>query len=374
MLGGFLGAGKTTAIARIARSLIDAGSKVGLVTNDQAFDLVDTHSLRSQGFNVGEVAGACFCCRFDDLVATTQQLGRENIPDVIIAEPVGSCTDLVATVIEPLHHLHGDRFDIAPLCVLFKPEHGRKILDESDGLGFSPNAAYIFLKQIEEADLVVLNKIDKLDDAQRDSLLELIKCRFPGKRVLAVSARYGCGFDELVDHIMHNTRATTSTMEVDYNTYGDGEAELGWLNSRAHISNSKQPGDRFVVDDVLLAVVRRAREALHDTDAEPVHLKVLGMSDGATGIANLVSSAATAELSLASGAVASSADLVINARVASAPETLNRVIQQVIRCVSGPRYFFSEDGKCIFLSEATWIENKYQSLTIFLSIVSSLTE
>ena len=330
MVGGFLGAGKTTAIARIARSLIDAGTKVGLVTNDQAFDLVDTQSLRSQGFDVGEVAGACFCCRFDDLVATTQQLARENIPDVIIAEPVGSCTDLVATVVEPLYHLHGDQFDIAPLAVLFKPEHGRKILDDSEGLGFSPNAAYIFLKQIEEADLVALNKIDKLDDAQRDELLTLIRRRFPGKQVLAVSARDGGGFDELVDHLIHDARSTTAAMEVDYDTYSDGEAELGWLNGRAHVSSSKQSGDTFLVDDLLLRVVQRAQAALHDADAEPVHLKVLGMSDGATGIANLVSSAATAELSIASGAVASSADLVINARVASAPDTLSRVIEQVI--------------------------------------------
>ena len=57
MVGGFLGAGKTTAIARIARTLIDAGHRVGLVTNDQAFDLVDTQALRNQGFDVGEDAG-----------------------------------------------------------------------------------------------------------------------------------------------------------------------------------------------------------------------------------------------------------------------------------------------------------------------------
>ncbi|MEL6110098.1 MAG: GTP-binding protein, partial [Planctomycetota bacterium] len=67
LLGGFLGAGKTTLIGQIAKRYQAAGKSVGIVTNDQAADLVDTQNLRSQGFSVGEVAGACFCCSFDDL-------------------------------------------------------------------------------------------------------------------------------------------------------------------------------------------------------------------------------------------------------------------------------------------------------------------
>ena len=61
MIGGFLGAGKTTTLARLARTYQERGHKVGLVTNDQANDLVDTNSLRAQGFRVQEVAGACSC-------------------------------------------------------------------------------------------------------------------------------------------------------------------------------------------------------------------------------------------------------------------------------------------------------------------------
>src|SRR5581483_9804440 len=101
MIGGFLGAGKTTTLARMARHYMEHGRKVGLVTNDQAQDLVDTNSLRAQGFPVEEVAGACFCCRFEDLVGQVQKLNERERPDVILAEPVGSCTDLVATVIQP---------------------------------------------------------------------------------------------------------------------------------------------------------------------------------------------------------------------------------------------------------------------------------
>src|SRR2546423_11488598 len=97
MVGGFLGAGKTSTLARLARHYTDRGLKVGLVTNDQAQNLVDTTSLRAQGFRVREVPGACFCCKFDDLVGEVGRLEAGDRPDVILAEPVGSCTDLVAT-------------------------------------------------------------------------------------------------------------------------------------------------------------------------------------------------------------------------------------------------------------------------------------
>ncbi len=36
LVGGSLGAGKTTTIARLARTYTDQGEKIGIVTNDQA--------------------------------------------------------------------------------------------------------------------------------------------------------------------------------------------------------------------------------------------------------------------------------------------------------------------------------------------------
>ena len=196
MLGGFLGAGKTTTIARLARHFIDQGKRVAIVTNDQAYDLVDTESLRAQGFNVGEVPGACFCCKFNDLIETAAKLSAETMPEIVITEPVGSCTDLIATVIEPLKQLHGNDYEVGPLAVLLKPEHGRKILRNEKNVGFSPKAAYIFLKQIEEADIVVINKIDKLSPGEREEMIELVNHRFPGKTVITVSARDGEGFSK----------------------------------------------------------------------------------------------------------------------------------------------------------------------------------
>src|SRR5437870_5862660 len=55
MIGGFLGAGKTTSLVKLAARLIQQGRRVGLITNDQGSELVDTAMLRSKGFATEEI-------------------------------------------------------------------------------------------------------------------------------------------------------------------------------------------------------------------------------------------------------------------------------------------------------------------------------
>src|ERR1700759_3584515 len=98
MVGGFLGAGKTTAMVRLAERLTAEGRRVGLITNDQSQGLVDTSIAAAKGFPVQEITGGCFCCRFNSLTDAAARLTRDVRPDVFLAEPVGSCTDLGATV------------------------------------------------------------------------------------------------------------------------------------------------------------------------------------------------------------------------------------------------------------------------------------
>jgi Ni2+-binding GTPase involved in maturation of urease and hydrogenase len=323
MLGGFLGAGKTTTIARLARHYQQQGHKVGIVTNDQATDLVDTNSLRAQGFDVGEVPGACFCCNFNKLTETVGDLKSSARPDLILAEPVGSCTDLVATVVRPLQQLYGATFDVAPYAVLLKPSHGSRILRGESKGGFSPQAAYIFTKQLEEADLIVINRIDELSPAETDQLAALLAERYPGTPVLRLSAKAGTGFDGLVEVLDQQGKFGQRLMEVDYDTYAIGEAELGWLNSSLEIAAAEP----LELDALLVDIITRLRDRLAAIEAETAHLKVIGMSEGLYGVANLVSSFSPPELSLASRGQVRAAQLVVNARVATAPETLTELVE-----------------------------------------------
>ena len=136
MIGGFLGAGKTTAVARLAKFLSDRGERVGLICNDQSSGLVDTTLLRAQGFSVEEITGGCFCCRFNSLLDAAEKLTQATRPDVFLAEPVGSCTDLIATVSYPLRRIYGSQFTVAPLSVMVDPLRASRILGLAEGRSF----------------------------------------------------------------------------------------------------------------------------------------------------------------------------------------------------------------------------------------------
>ncbi|RMF42550.1 MAG: cobalamin biosynthesis protein P47K [Planctomycetota bacterium] len=326
LIGGFLGAGKSTTVARLARHYTDQGKRVGIVTNDQAPDLVDTHVLRQQGFDVGEVAGACFCCSFNELTDVIAAMGRDVMPDVILAEPVGSCTDLVATVIRPLAAEYGMPLDIAPYGVLLKPAHGQKILGNRPRRGFSPKAEYIFEKQIEESDFVVINRIDQLSSQDVEELEQALHDRFPDRPVLRMSARTGEGFAAYIQYLEQSGQFARNVIDVDYDVYAEGEAELGWLNAQMTV----RAAQALDLDGLILELVQELQTHIGQTEAEIAHLKAIGMSDGNYAVANAISSATASELSLPSRAGTTAADVVVNARVAIDPAELERVVRACI--------------------------------------------
>lgn len=327
MVGGFLGAGKTTALARLARMYQARGNRVGVVTNDQAHDLVDTHTFRAQGFATQEVPGACFCCRFDDLVSKVGSLEAAERPDVILAEPVGSCTDLVATVIQPLKDLYAGQFEVAPYAVLFKPSHGGRILRNRPAGGFSPKAAYIFKKQLEEADAVLLNRADELPPAEAEELSRLVAEQYPGVPVLRVSAATGQGFDAVLELLDRTGGFGRKVLSIDYDTYAEGEAELGWLNASVRLT-APEP---FDLDALLTAVLGRLAGVCRDLGGEVAHLKLIGMDDaGVFAVGNVISSDTAPSLSLVSGLKPREVELIVNARVAVDPAVLEAEVKRVV--------------------------------------------
>src|SRR5947209_3614141 len=294
MVGGFLGAGKTTAILQVAQRLKSEGQRVGLITNDQSVGLVDTAMLGAHDFPVEEITGGCFCCRFNSLTEAAGKLAREERPDVFLAEPVGSCTDLAATVAYPLRRMYSDAFTVAPYSVLVDPIRAERILGLAPGKSFSPKVVYIYLKQLEEADLIVVNKTDLLDADRLDVLTRTLAAKFKGK-VLGVSARDGNNIGLWGDLIDASEAGNADAMEVDYDTYAEGEALLGWVNLTAGLSaEGPFDGNAF-----LTAAVAELHRRLAVDGVEVAHLKLTLSPDEGTdiGVINLVRTDGTGELS-----------------------------------------------------------------------------
>jgi G3E family GTPase len=323
LVGGFLGAGKTTLLWEAANKIMAKGQRVGLITNDQAPELVDTAILKHHDVKVAEVSGSCFCCNFPGLLNAMQLVSDAANADVIIAEPVGSCTDLSATIVQPLKEKMDGELLISPLSVLADPFQLLNILNGVSS-GIHPSAAYIFLKQLEESDIILITKADLLEKVDLTSLLEKVKSRFPASEAMIISSMTGEGIEEWLNEVMNRTNSGQKIAEVDYDVYAEGEAILGWLNSTIDLSGEPTDWDAF------------AKRLLHDfsnqfeiMNAYVGHVKLMLESGENYLMGNLTGKAETLNFRGSAG-IGTQARLTFNARVEMSPETLEKIVRNTI--------------------------------------------
>ncbi len=330
MLGGFLGAGKTTAMVNFARLLSERGLRVGAITNDQSVGLVDTQVLQAGGHQTEEISGGCFCCKFNSLLDAAQRLTIENQPDVLLAEPVGSCTDLRATVSEPLRQIYGDRVVVAPLSVVVDPIRAARVLGLRAEKQFSPKVVYIYERQLEEADLIVINKIDLLEPDERAALREALLSRWPQKQVLEVGLRSGIGTEAWLEHVLNQEMPSRPSMIVDYDEYAEGEALLGWVNLAGKLKGREFDGNQW-----LQSAAARLQAQLQQAvvDCEIAHLKMTLQPQPGNdlGVVNLVRRNAQPELSYQLTEELECGELTLNLRAEADPEWLSSVARDSIQ-------------------------------------------
>ncbi|CAN5311930.1 GTP-binding protein [soil metagenome] len=333
MIGGFLGAGKTTAINAFARFLDERSLKVGLITNDQGSGLVDSALGRRSGrFPVEEIAGGCFCCRFNSLTEAASRLTEATAPDVFLAEPVGSCTDLVATVSLPLKKIYGESYAVAPLSVVVDPIRALRVLGfDPDGRRFSENVLYIYGKQLEEAEIIVINKIDLVSDEQRQTLRTALAATYPDARLVEVSAREGTGLAAWFETALAEEIDVPRFLEIDYARYGQGEALLGWLNTTVAIGD---PDEEYDGNALLRSLAAALRTSLDASGLEVAHLKMTLAPTGAPmelAAINLVRTDAQPELShTLVDPLDSPAELLLNIRAEADPGSLQDAVTRAL--------------------------------------------
>lgn len=329
LVGGFLGAGKTTMLSQLAKIMDERKILTGLVTNDQATDLVDTAILTRAGSDTKEVSGSCFCCNFHGFAGALHDLKANAGVDMIIAEPVGSCTDLSATILQPLKDKFGDQYSLAPFNVLVDPGRLTQILDGGNS-GLHDSSAYIVRKQLEEADVIVINKIDLLTGEEAKALASRTAEAYPNAEIFCVSAQEGTGVEEWLDAILSREFAGRNLTDVDYDIYAEGEAVLGWLNADITLTG-KADWNKFLEDYI---------NALAGTFAEREqaigHLKIL-MSDEekeSFALANLTGGSDAVRFR-GEAVKGDEAHLIVNARVQTSPEELETTVFDTLKKTCG---------------------------------------
>jgi len=304
LVGGFLGAGKTSLILAAAHMLQARGVRVAAILNDQGGALVDTALAQQHAMAVEQVTGGCFCCRLHELAASAERLLAAE-PEVIFAEPVGSCTDIAATVVQPLMRMYGGRVHIAPFTVLVDPASA--IAREDADL------EYLYEKQMEEGDLVRMTKADLYPEAQ-------------------MSARTGQGIGEWLREVLAGTTTAGSRLvEIDYERYGRAEAALGWLNFEG-----KLRGKPVTPAEVVGPLLDRVVGALGEAGIAIAHCKVIGCA-----VSGYVKAAVTAgglEPDVEGDMTASPARehaVLLNLRALGDPEVLRGIMEDALGAAQG---------------------------------------
>jgi G3E family GTPase len=330
LVGGFLGAGKTTLLREAARRLNQNGRRIGLITNDQTSELVDTALLGHGQATVEEVSGSCFCCNFPGLVEAITQLNADGPLETIFAEPVGSCTDLSATIIQPLKEKYADKVSVAPFSVLIDPRQLSDILDHRP-TELHPSALYIIRKQLEEADIIVITKTDLLKPAELAELQKRAAEEWPWATVCCLSVKAGTGLEDWWTKVTEQTQAGRRLAKVDYDTYAEGEAVLGWLNATVELQGTVNWND-FAAE--LLHALSDRFEKMNATIG---HLKLLVEAAGAFVTGSVTSQKGSLNLREAAGS-GESARLTLNARVQMEPEQLEAVVREELKQVAAEKH------------------------------------
>ncbi len=331
LTGGFLGAGKTTLIWHVAQRLMQQGKRVGLITNDQAPGLVDSQLLRQSHLSVAEVAGSCFCCNFDGFIDAIKNVRKEAQADFILAEPVGSCADLSATIMQPLKKYWGTELLVSPLTVLADPSRLSAIL-RGELAELHEDAAYIYRKQLEEADVIVITKTDTLSPDVLTQLKQDTEQTFPKSKVMCVSAVQGDGIDEWFTEVTTRTEAGTRLIDIDYDRYAHGEAVLGWLNGTVNLH-----GDPTAWDDVLKVLMAELKVCIEEENLRVGHVKVIAENGQLYAVGNITGANNTFTFRAGAGE-STDVKLIINARVECSPEHLDELVRQALLNVIQGRF------------------------------------
>ena len=330
IIGGFLGAGKTTLLKAAAQFLSKQGEKVGLISNDQAEGLVDTRVLSGSGIAVRELAGSCFCCNFDGLLDAVLYL-RDVGCNIILAEPVGSCTDLSATLMQPIKSKYNQQLDLMPFSVLVDPIRFCEILTSEENTRSGPG--YIYLKQLEEADYIVINKVDSLTKTEKEAVDKLLQSRFPGFPLKWISALKETGLESWLDSLYSDGEAGRRIADVDYGVYAGGEAMMGWYNAEFKVHHSRS----YLIPwaDFNLKLVQFLRHGFKYENIAVAHIKTYLKSGSSEIFANLTG--IDREPSMRGIPFSSSfAQVIVNIRAEADPVLLHEIMEDII-------YVYAED-------------------------------
>lgn len=349
LISGFLGSGKTTAIQAACDELQRQGQRVAVVMNDQGARLVDADFFNSLGVAGRQVINGCFCCNYQQLDSSVQSLIDTEKPDVIFAESVGSCTDIVATVLKPLlNYRPGTPVTLS----LFTDLRLLEMLLGDNSSAFDESVKYIYFKQLEEAGIIIINKTDLANEKQLQRLKKIMEEKYGDKIILYQNSYDPASVRNWLDTLEKNTNGSgLSSLSIDYDVYGAGEAMLAWLDEELQIKSASSATASSQ------NLIRSIHKKITDRQLPIGHLKFLVNNKDKVSFVQGSLAEYPQIAQLPSGGDKGMATLLINARVQTDPDTLSNLVKEAIAETA------SQDGAEILVSSSVAFQPGYPTPT-----------
>ena len=181
IIGGFLGSGKTSLLLRLAARMRDGlgVGKIVILENEIGQVSVDDRVLAGAGYSVRGMTAGCVCCTLaGELPLTVKAIEKDMDPDWIIMEATGMA--FPQNVKENLSDTLG--IDARIYCLVDAKRWPRLLKP----------MAHLLPMQLKEADAVLINKIDLLDETALAAVRESVAgfCA-PETRIFPVSINGG---------------------------------------------------------------------------------------------------------------------------------------------------------------------------------------
>lgn len=283
VFSGFLGSGKTTTMMALTRHHTKHHGKAAMISNDLGNQSLADHKLaKLAGCNASELTGDCICYQTENLVDRLDKLFEEDGCELVISDIPGFGVGALDHVYHTLQKRYTNRYELAPFTALVEPRTVERLRNDQGG-----DLEYILKTQLVEADLIVLNKCDLLDELQKTQAISYLKENFAHARIVAISALTGEGLEDLSDALCQGT-ASMRLPDIGYggSAFGEAMSKMSeyYIQYYATVCCNDFDGNAYLTD-----MARTIQAGIRDTGCEIPHLKLLAWEpEGAYGKADLL--------------------------------------------------------------------------------------
>ena len=329
VFSGFLGSGKTTTMMALTDYYTAHHGRAAMISNDLGLGvtLADHRYARLCGCNASEMTDECICCQNENLADRLRSYYDEGC-ELVISDIPGFGVGALEHVYHGLTEKYPGEFDLAPFTVLVEP---RTVAILRDGTG--GDLEYLYDTQLVEADLIVLNKCDLMDENLREEDVRWLRGRYPEAEVLCISALRAEGLEELSQALARG-KASMRRPEIGYSgeafRTAMGRISEFYLQFRAVVCCNDFDGNAWLSE-----MAGALKTEIEKAGYEVPHFKLLAWEpEGDFGKVDLLGTEREIEVNHRFARPCTDLAAVLNASAVCPAGTLEQVAMDTVRTVS----------------------------------------